>query len=216
MTPGAQTVVAGGTATLTVTIGALNGFNGPVNLNASGLPAGASISFSPASVTGSGSVTATVATSGATPSGTSTLTVTATSGSLSHTATVPLTVKVNQPPSVSAGSAQTVNLPAAAQLSGTAIDDGLPNGTLAYSWTLSSGPGTVDLRQRQVSVHHSHFLPGRHLRSCFNRERRLSYEQRSMHGHGPEYSHHLAHTGVNHADGGADPAVHIHCGGILE
>ncbi len=52
---------------------------------------------------------------------------------------------VNQPPAVSAGASQTVVLPAAAQLSGIASDDGLPNppARLALTWTKVSGPGTV-------------------------------------------------------------------------
>jgi RHS repeat-associated protein len=49
----------------------------------------------------------------------------------------------NQPPYVNAGPNQTITLPAAAQLNGVAVDDGLPNGTLTISWSLVSGPGTV-------------------------------------------------------------------------
>jgi hypothetical protein len=49
----------------------------------------------------------------------------------------------NQPPQVSAGPDQTITLPASASLSGTATDDGQPNGTLDISWTTVSGPGTV-------------------------------------------------------------------------
>ena len=53
---------------------------------------------------------------------------------------------VNQAPTVSAGSAQTVLLPASARLSGTASDDGLPYppGQLSYQWSVVSGPGTVN------------------------------------------------------------------------
>ncbi len=50
----------------------------------------------------------------------------------------------NQPPTVSAGSDQTITLPASASLSGTASDDGLPgNGSLTHSWSKVSGPGAV-------------------------------------------------------------------------
>lgn len=49
----------------------------------------------------------------------------------------------NQAPTVTAGPAQTITLPATATVSGTASDDGLPNGTLTYSWSMSSGPGPV-------------------------------------------------------------------------
>ena len=52
---------------------------------------------------------------------------------------------VNLPPAVNAGPDQTLTLPAAASLSGTATDDGLPNppGKLTTTWTVVSGPGTV-------------------------------------------------------------------------
>src|SRR5204863_1227608 len=51
----------------------------------------------------------------------------------------------NQPPTVDAGSDQTVILPNSATLSGTASDDGLPNppGTLITTWSQFSGPGAV-------------------------------------------------------------------------
>ena len=49
---------------------------------------------------------------------------------------------VNVPPVVSAGANQTITLPAAATLAGTASDDGLPNppGLLTTTWSLVSGP----------------------------------------------------------------------------
>jgi hypothetical protein len=149
-TPGAQTVVAGGKVSWTVAVGALNGFSAPVSLSASGLPLGASISFSAPSVTGSGSLTATVTTGSTMAGSTSTLTINGISGSLSHTATAPLTVAVNQPPTVSAGSNQTVTMPAAAQLSGTATNNRVPNGTMTYLWKMVSGPGTVTFGNAQA------------------------------------------------------------------
>jgi hypothetical protein len=54
----------------------LNGFGGVVTLSASGLPAGATASFSPATVTGTGSSTLTVTTTGSTQAETSTLPLT--------------------------------------------------------------------------------------------------------------------------------------------
>ena len=98
-TPSTQTVVVGNATTYTTTIGALAGFNGVVTLSASGLPAGATWSFAPATVTGSGSATLTVTTtSGTTPVGSSTLTITGTSGSLTHTTSVGLVVSAVPPP----------------------------------------------------------------------------------------------------------------------
>ncbi|MDP9173916.1 MAG: carbohydrate-binding protein [Planctomycetota bacterium] len=49
----------------------------------------------------------------------------------------------NQPPVVNAGANQTITLPGVANLVGTATDDGLPTNTLATSWTVVSGPGSV-------------------------------------------------------------------------
>ena len=52
----------------------------------------------------------------------------------------------NQPPTVNAGPDQTITLPNAATLTGSASDDGLPNppGALTYTWSNASGPGTVN------------------------------------------------------------------------
>ncbi|MFH0907484.1 MAG: LamG-like jellyroll fold domain-containing protein [bacterium] len=49
----------------------------------------------------------------------------------------------NQAPSVSAGSDQTITLPANATLNGMVTDDGLPSNTLMIVWSKRSGPGTV-------------------------------------------------------------------------
>ena len=49
----------------------------------------------------------------------------------------------NQAPVVSAGPDQVVTLAASALLSGSAIDDGLPSGTLSVQWSKVSGPGVV-------------------------------------------------------------------------
>ena len=94
--PASQTVVQGKSAGYTVTLSSLNGFTGTVNLSASGVPAGASASFNPASVTGSGTSTLTVTTGTAAP-GSYTVTVTGTSGSLVHTTSVKLVVNGPSP-----------------------------------------------------------------------------------------------------------------------
>src|SRR5882762_6577127 len=99
--PSSQTVVAGGNTPYTVNVGALNGFNGPVNFSASGLPSSAGSSFNPTSVTGSGSSTMTVTTSASTPPGTYTIMITGASGSLTHSTTVGLTVNAAAQPNFS-------------------------------------------------------------------------------------------------------------------
>jgi hypothetical protein len=91
-TPASQTVTAGSGTSYTATVTPSNGFTGVVNFSVSGLPSGASGTFNPTSVTGSGSSTLSVTTSTTTPNGTYTLTITGTSGTLVHSTTVTLVV----------------------------------------------------------------------------------------------------------------------------
>ncbi|MGH9678428.1 MAG: LamG-like jellyroll fold domain-containing protein, partial [Candidatus Acidiferrales bacterium] len=100
--PGTQTVAAGSSAVYTTTITNSGGFNDEVDLSISGLPTGATASFNPAFVTGSGSSTLTVSTSSNTPIGSSTLTIIGTSGSLTHSASTILVVSA--PPDFSLNS----------------------------------------------------------------------------------------------------------------
>jgi hypothetical protein len=90
--PASQTVTAGNGTSYTATVTGSGGFNSAVSFTTSGLPSGASASFNPTSVTGSGSSTMSVTTSASTPAGTFTVTITGTSGSLSHSTTVTLVV----------------------------------------------------------------------------------------------------------------------------
>ena len=91
-TPASQTVTAGGGTSYTASVTASGGFTGVVNFTISGLPTGASASFNPTSVTGSGSSTLSVSTSAATPTGSYSLTITGTDGVLTHTASATLVV----------------------------------------------------------------------------------------------------------------------------
>jgi hypothetical protein len=93
VSPAAVSVATGGTANATATTTVSGGFNSAVALAVSGLPAGASGSFSPASIAapGAGSSTLTIAT-GTAAAGTYNLTVTGTGGGKTHTAAVSFTV----------------------------------------------------------------------------------------------------------------------------
>jgi subtilisin family serine protease len=93
--PTSQTVTQGASAAYTITVTPSNGFAGTVTFAATGFPTGASTSYSPATVTGSGTSTLTVATGTATP-GTYTVRTTGTSGALTHT--VDVTLVINAPP----------------------------------------------------------------------------------------------------------------------
>ena len=61
----------------------------------------------------------------------------------------------NQPPTVDAGDAITLRVPAQISLSGSVSDDGLPTGQLDTLWTLQSGPGNIqidDITQLNTAV----------------------------------------------------------------
>jgi hypothetical protein len=91
--PASVTVAQGSSATTTATVAPSNGFSGTVNLSVTGLPAGASAQFMPASITGgSGTSTLTISTTMATPGGSYPLTLTGTSGSLTHSTPMTLVV----------------------------------------------------------------------------------------------------------------------------
>lgn len=93
--PGTQEVSGCATTSYTVTVPAATGVSGTLALSVSGLPAGATASFSPASLTNAGSSTLTVHTS-STPKGTFTLTITVSNGTLSGTTAAILKNKVQQ------------------------------------------------------------------------------------------------------------------------
>ncbi len=91
----AITVTVGGSASTSVAINSINGFNSAVTLSAFGLPSGVSASFSPNPVTppagGAASSTFTVSLSPSFTPSAFTLTITGTSGSLIHSTTVGVT-----------------------------------------------------------------------------------------------------------------------------
>lgn len=91
-TPASTSVVPGAAGNYTVNMTATNSFTGTVTLGATGLPVGAGYTFTPASVTGSGSSSLTVTTSASTPIGSYPLTITGTSGNLTHSSQVTLGV----------------------------------------------------------------------------------------------------------------------------
>ncbi len=116
MTPGTQSVGAGGSTAYTVTVTGSNGFSGSVGFGVSGLPSGVTGSFNPTSVTGAGSTTLTINTIAGAPTGGFTAMVTGTSGSLSHNTSASLTITgssggpptaVSVTPNSGSGSSQT-------------------------------------------------------------------------------------------------------------
>src|SRR2546422_4679005 len=97
--PASRTVTQGGSTTYTVNVSPSGGFTGAVSLTATGLPAGASASFSPNPATGS--ATMSVSTGAGTPTGSFSVTITGTSGNLTHTTSVSLVVNAAPVPDFS-------------------------------------------------------------------------------------------------------------------
>jgi hypothetical protein len=155
-TPSSESVTQGSSASYTVSVAAVGSFSGSVSLALSGLPAGATAAFNPASVAAGKSSTLTITTTASTPSGNSTLTITGTSGSLTHTETVALSVAaapsftLNITPasaSVTAGGGASYSLSvAAANGFGSSVNlsvSGLPSGASASFSTNPLAPGST-------------------------------------------------------------------------
>ncbi|SDY73578.1 aminopeptidase S [Amycolatopsis xylanica] len=92
LSPTSGTVQPGQSAQVSLSTSVTSGSAQSVSLSASGLPAGATASFSPATIQSGGSSTLTIATSASTPNGTSTITVNADGADADHSATYTLTV----------------------------------------------------------------------------------------------------------------------------
>src|SRR6185295_8039115 len=127
-----------------------------------GLPTGSTLAVTWTKVSGPGTVVfanpsaATTSTTFSSAVGTYTLRLTATDGALSSTSDVNIDVNAavvaNTAPHVSAGSSQTITLPASTSLSGTASDDGLPTASsIALTWTKVGGPGAVTFGSPSLS-----------------------------------------------------------------
>jgi uncharacterized membrane protein/uncharacterized protein YdeI (BOF family) len=101
MSPLSQSSAPGGGAAYTVAVTPQNGFSSTVNLSVSGLPAGASATFSPATIAGSGSSTMTVSVGASTAAGNYNLTITGIGGGVTNTAGVTLVVTASSSPDFS-------------------------------------------------------------------------------------------------------------------
>ncbi|MEV8631725.1 S8 family serine peptidase [Streptosporangium sp. NPDC051023] len=164
-TPGSRLVTTGGgTARYTVTVGAMNGFAGPVAFSVWGLPPGADATWEPPEVTGAGGSRLTVSIPGGTAPGAYPLTISGSDGPLTHSVQVTLVVGAGDfaltvsPPVLSAargGSAvSTVSLPVSGGFAGnvTLKVTGLPMGTMvSLSPNPAGAPGTSRLTVRTTS-----------------------------------------------------------------
>jgi uncharacterized membrane protein len=94
--PSSLTVVQGSSGTSTITSAVSGGFNNPVSLSASGVPAGTTASFSPNPIPapGSGNSVLTIKVSSSTAAGTYNIVVTGSGGGLQQSTTITLKVSV--------------------------------------------------------------------------------------------------------------------------
>jgi len=150
-TPASQSVVAGNSISYTATVNPTNGFNGTVSLSVSGLPAGATGTFNPTSVSGSGSSTLTISTSTSTTPGTYTLTISGASGSLSNSTTVTLIVTAPPDFAISATPSSQNILPGGSA-SYTASVSPLNGYTGTVSFTASGLPAGATVSFNPLSV----------------------------------------------------------------
>lgn len=93
VTPSSATATAGLSASATVSVSSLRGFAGSVAVSASGLPSGATATFSRTPVTAPGSSTLTIRTTRTATRGTFSIIIRGTSGTLVHQATLTLTIR---------------------------------------------------------------------------------------------------------------------------
>ena len=153
--PTSQTVIQGASTSYTVNVARVGGFTGGVTLAISGLPSGATGTFSPDPVTGSSS-SLSVTTTAAAATGSYSLTIIGTSGSLSHTTGATLVITAPPPPDFSlstapssqaivqgASTSYTINVARVGGFSGavTLSVSGLPSGA---NGSFSPNPATAD------------------------------------------------------------------------
>lgn len=93
--PPFQDVRPGGTGTYTIDVTSLNGFAGTIQFSASGLPKGATATFTPSTLVGSGTVTVTISTMRHTPKGSYEILVSGTSVGITHSGGIILNVVRN-------------------------------------------------------------------------------------------------------------------------
>jgi MBG domain-containing protein/Big-like domain-containing protein/chitobiase/beta-hexosaminidase-like protein/IPT/TIG domain-containing protein len=154
--PASQPVLGCASVSYTVSVPYQSNVSGAVSLSVSGLPAGATASFNPATVNNFGSSTLTVSTSTSTPTGTYPLTVTVSNGPLTGSTTVNLVVQDFNLSAASSSQTVTAGAGATYSLSGLIVNgfagsvgltaSGLPAGASAtFSPTSFTGAGASTL-----------------------------------------------------------------------
>ena len=168
--PSSLSLAAGASGSSAISTAVTSGSAQSVSLAASGAPSGATVSFSPSSLTAGGSSTMTV-NAGTAAAGTYTITVTGTGASATHSTSVSLTVTQSAPPPssgiVNGGfEARSLSGWTASGASTSVLSSGCHGGTycaragstsptngdssIAQTFTAPSGAGTVSLWYRVV------------------------------------------------------------------
>ena len=138
--PASGTAVVGTPATTSINTATVSGSAQTVGLTAAGLPTGASVSFSPASVTSGGSSTMTITPASTTPAGTYPITITGTGTSTSHQTSYSVTI--NTSPAITSVSTTTFTQGTAGTF--TVTTTGTPAPALTATGSLPSGVTFVD------------------------------------------------------------------------
>ena len=132
--PSALTAEPGEAVSYAIAVSRLNGFAGSVGLDLSGLPPGATATFTPSTVTGSDSTsTLTVTTAAGTTSSSWPLTITGTAGTLTRTATATLDVVTSDFTLTAAPASQTIGPGSAASYTVTVAPLAGFSGSIALS-----------------------------------------------------------------------------------
>jgi PKD repeat protein len=137
--PASQSVIQGNATTYAISTGATGS---PLTLSASGLPAGATPSFSPATVPSGGTSTLTIATATTTPVGTYPITITSTgNGGATHSTTVSLVVLKRHVAPTPAFTFKCIGRQCT--FDGTSSKDDSGNPVSAYSWSFGDNSAAV-------------------------------------------------------------------------
>jgi pseudomonalisin len=146
--PASQSVIQGSSTSYSAIVTAQNRYTGIVNFTVTGLPAGATLTPAPASVTSSGTSAITILTATTTPVGSYPLTITASDGVLSHKASVTLIVTSNAPADFTVSSTPASQTITAGVNAGYQINvgsvagfNGLVNLSVSVSPVVAGGPG---------------------------------------------------------------------------
>ena len=157
VTPATQDVCAGSSAAYTVNLASVGGFSSAVALTASGVPAPATATFVPASVTPTGSSTLTIGNTGGVTAGAYTIGVTGTSGALSHSANVTLNVSA----ALAAGPTLTAPADGSTGIATTpTFTWGAVTGAASYTLQVATDPAFGSLVINQSGLTATSYTPG--------------------------------------------------------